>query len=211
MKKITLLFVLALSLGALWVSGGKRVLEEEVSRSALGRTAETAASVGAAPQASASPAETVDSVRAISSVPVRPSAYFPGARVLSSVTVEGRHRGEVLVIKTVETEMNEPYVRIEETYREAAGGAGRELVNQAAMVANQILVSRPQGVDEQTFVNVLFSAGAVDVKKRGAGYLATFPAAPEDPRALDSFIERVRESSGVALVIEPNYIRRLNR
>lgn len=139
--------------------------------------------------------------------PVVPNRYFPGAKEWSRME-RRENNGDLRVIKTVETHMKEPFVRVEEVYR---GGAVAEknLTGQAAMVANQLLIALPDGVEEERLLAALRIAGAIDVKRAGEDYLATFPARPEDPAALEEFRERVISSADFELVIEPNYIRKL--
>lgn len=132
--------------------------------------------------------------------------FFPRAKVISSITLPGKKVGEVLVIKTLETDLKQPFVRVEETY--IGEGPTRQMVDQAAMIANQILVRRPKDVLEADFVTILEKAGAIALKKMTSGYLVTFQARPEDPQALDSYMEKVR-TLAPATLIEPNYVRKI--
>jgi hypothetical protein len=136
-----------------------------------------------------------------------PPEYFPGAPVIATVTLEGKKTGETIVLKTVETDLKQPYVRIEETYR--GTGKDRHLIDQAAMVANQVLVRKPAEATEEDFLEVVRGAGATDLKKMSSSYLVTFPARPEDPQALDAFMERLRLASQGKIVMEPNYVRKI--
>ena len=47
------------------------------------------------------------------------------------------------------------------------------------------------------------------MKEISGAFLATFAAQPMDPRALDTFMSRVREVAGADVTVEPNYIRKL--
>jgi hypothetical protein len=136
-----------------------------------------------------------------------PKRFFPESPVVS-VLESSTANGEILVVKTVETKREQPFVRIEETYRIGAGGQ-RELVDQVAMVSNQLLVDRPEAISEKDFFSLLQTAGAQSMKKTGLAYLITFPAEPSNPKALESFREKVLAVSGGAIVVEPNYIRRI--
>lgn len=137
---------------------------------------------------------------------VAPSSYFPHAKIVSLVE-EKLSDGTVRVLKTVETTMKEPYVRIVEIYKGSRDEANR--VDQVAMVANQLLLQLPQGMTEQKFYEGLVSAGASHVKKVGEDFLATFSAQPENPRALDEFMARVKKAVGTEVVVEPNYVRKM--
>lgn len=132
--------------------------------------------------------------------------FFPRAKVISSITLPGKKAGQVLVIKTLETDLKQPFVRVEETY--VGEGSSRQMVDQAAMIANQILVKRPNELPEGEFVSILEKAGAIALKKMSSGYLVTFQARPEDPQALDSYMGKVRALSP-GIFIEPNYVRKI--
>lgn len=135
------------------------------------------------------------------------AAFFPEATVVATwagpVDEDGYHK----VVKTLETDLTHPFVRLVETY--AVEGELEVLQSQVAMVANQLLLQRPENVSEALFLTALQGAGAIDVKPVGAGYLATFEARPAEPNALDVFRDRVREAVGTETVVEPNYIRKL--
>lgn len=135
------------------------------------------------------------------------SAFFPEATVVatwaSPVDEDGYHK----VVKTLETDLTHPFVRLVETY--AVEGELEVLQSQVAMVANQLLLQRPENVSEAFFLSALQGAGAIEVRPVGAGYLATFEARPTEPNALDFFRDRVREAIGTEAVVEPNYIRKL--
>lgn len=135
-----------------------------------------------------------------------PRRYFPEAKVLSRVEIPSAN-GELRVLKTVETNMAEPYVVVEEVFQGAA--KLENLIEQSAMVANQLLVAPVEGVTEERLVGAIQRAGAVDVKKSGDNFLATFPALPDDPRAVETFRQRLIASADFELTIEPNYIRKL--
>jgi hypothetical protein len=113
----------------------------------------------------------------------------------------------VRVIKTVETSRKERYIRVEETYTGGAINAAG-LVRESAMVANQLLTQRPEAMAEESFVRILGETGAAEIKKIGDAFLVTFRAEPENPRALDGYIAKLKAALGSA-VVEPNYIRHL--
>lgn len=207
-----LLLLLALFVAALW-------LVPERKREDAGRTesdsvsATTAAPARPEPEAEAvTPAAAPDDGVADRqdeehpNLIVAPRRFFPEAKVVARVE-ERAAGGEFRVIKTVETGMSEPYVVVEELFR--GGESPENLVEQTAMVANQLLVAPPEGVGDERLLAALRKAGAVEIKKVGASYLATFPAFPDDPRALDKFKERLVASADFEPVIEPNYIRKI--
>jgi hypothetical protein len=105
--------------------------------------------------------------------------------------------------------MHEPYVRVERTFQRTATGKRRQLGGEIAMVANQLLLEKPDSVSKLGFEGMLRKAGAQGVSEIGEAYLATFAADPTDPRALDAFMKRVREVAGADLIVEPNYIRKM--
>ncbi|MGZ3686014.1 MAG: hypothetical protein ACXVCI_19320, partial [Bdellovibrionota bacterium] len=121
------------------------------------------------------------------------------------VDAQGRQR----VIETVETGMKEPYVRVERTFKQDSSGVQHQLGGEVAMVANQLLLEKPDGLDKAAFKQLLKQAGAQDVKEIGEAFLATFAAQPLDPHALDTFMSRVKEVAGADVTVEPNYIRKL--
>lgn len=136
------------------------------------------------------------------------SDYFPKATVISRAVDPVDAQGRQRVIETVETTMAEPYVRLERTFSREGGGPQRA-GSEVAMVANQLLLQKPDSLDKATFQNLLRQAGARQVKQIGDAFLATFAAQPQDPRALDEYVGRVRAVAGAGVMVEPNYIRRL--
>jgi len=137
---------------------------------------------------------------------ISPSSFFPDAKVISSVWVEGNKPDEKILIKTVETEMKYSFVRIEEVYK--GSGSEGSMIDQAAMIANQVLIQNP-GVSEEIFAAGLKAAGAIETKSLQSATLVTFEARPEDPQALESYIARLRQVLGKEIVIEPNYVRKI--
>jgi hypothetical protein len=160
--------------------------------------------------AEASAGEARDEVAAAPAAEASPvPAFFPKARVVARVLDAEDAHGRQRMLETVETSMKEPYVRVERTFQRDARGALHELRNGVAMVANQLLLQRPEATGVAEFERRLRRAGAVDVKELGEATLATFPARPQDPRALDAIMARVREVAGAGVTVEPNYLRRL--
>jgi len=131
--------------------------------------------------------------------------FIPQSKVLASVSDPPDAEGRQRVIESVETGMREPYVRVVKIL--VAGSA--QIESEVAMVANQLLLEKPADLTSGVFVELLKSAGAVNVKAVGEAYLATFTARPEDPRALDGFMARVHEVAGADINVEPNYIRKM--
>lgn len=136
--------------------------------------------------------------------------FFPKAKVIAKVADPVDSRGRQRVIETVETSMKEPYVRVERTFRRSEAGKRRQVGGEVAMVANQLLLEKPDSVDKEAFETMLHKAGALGVAEIGEeAYLATFAADPTDPRALDTFMSRVKEVAGADVIVEPNYIRKM--
>jgi hypothetical protein len=134
--------------------------------------------------------------------------FFPSVKVVAKVVDPAQADGRFKEFETVETSMKERYVRVERTL--IPDGAGKlRLVSEIAMVANQILLMRPEALDAAKFQEVLRQAGAIEVKPVGEAFLATFEARPQDPKALDSYIAKVREVAQTDISIEPNYIRKM--
>ena len=129
--------------------------------------------------------------------------YFPKARIISQVEAGGGREEEKHVIKIVETKMQQPYVRLEETY------SGKELVDQLAMVANELIVQKPEAMADTQFTDILARAGAVSVRRAGENFVAVFPADPDNPKSLDGFIRAIRAAAPTDFWIEPNFIRKL--
>lgn len=150
--------------------------------------------VGALPDAAALPA-------------VAPRSIFSHAKLISRVESEPDEAGRVKVIKTLETNMKQRFVRLEETYVEGKAVL-QNLVEQTAMVANQLLTQKPAAMAEERFVQLLGETGADEVRKVGDSFLVTYHAEPDNPLALDAYISRMK-SAVEGLVVEPNYIRRL--
>lgn len=163
----------------------------------------------------AEPAEGRDEISVRAAAPAPPSAetfleykgMFAEAPVISSVTEYGPEPGQETVSRVVETSMKLPFVKIREIYEERDGK--RILVDQRAMVANQLMLQRPAGVPEEDFFAALRSAGAKEIKPVADAVVVTFESRPHDPKALDDALSRVRAALGVDVVIEPNYIRKL--
>jgi hypothetical protein len=139
--------------------------------------------------------------KAITAPVVAPRLFFPEARVLASAQAEVDSRGNVHVIKTVENKQK--VILIDETYE------GGTLVDQIAMMANQVLAQKPDGLADERFMAILGEVGASDVKRAGESYLITFQAEPENPHALHTFMARLKMAMNGEIVVEPNYIRRL--
>jgi hypothetical protein len=226
MKKMLVLLLLVAGLAfafRAWKGGDQRdlaSLNEEAPAAAGERAKETAAAPVAAPAvasvASAAEAPTSqDQLESRASAPVRPSAekfveykgMFADAPVISSMMEYGPEPGQETATRIVETKMKQPYVKIREIYEERNGA--RVLVDQQAMVANQLMLQRPAGVEESVFFEALRSAGAKELKTVGDAVVATFESRPHDPKALDDYLARVRELVGAEVTVEPNYIRRL--
>lgn len=148
-----------------------------------------------------------DEVPQVAAAPVLPGAYFPQSKVISSIELEGKRKGETRRLKVVETSLKQPFVLIEETY--LGQGIDKQLIDQSAMVANQVLLRLPEDLSEKEFSDLLTEAGAVAVQPAGYSVLATFTARPEEPLALEAFIAKVKELSLVEVVIEPNYLRQI--
>ena len=112
----------------------------------------------------------------------------------------------VQLIKIVETETRFPLVRVEEIYK----GKGSQISQTAAMVANQLMLLKPESVTYAAFVEIIRDAGGVEVKKISESvYLVTFRFSPRDALALDNALAKIRESSGGQIISEKNYIRKL--
>jgi len=161
------------------------------------------------------PSAVADSLATRQAAPVRPSVekfveykgMFADAPVVSSMVEYGPEPGQETTTRIVETKMKHPFVKIREIYEEREGT--RVLVAQTAMVANQLMLQRPAGVNEQEFLSALRSAGAKELRPAGDAVVATFEARPHDPKALDDALAKVREALGAEVTIEYNYIRRL--
>ncbi|MGE3263429.1 MAG: hypothetical protein AB7K68_16750 [Bacteriovoracia bacterium] len=204
MKRKIILLAMALALGLVFwdmprerqlASGPKVEAQDQITSVAHGPKAEPVeAAVAEAEEHGALPA-------------IAPRLLFPAARVLSRLESAADSAGRVRVIKTVETAMRQKFVRVEEVYVEGKAESAN-LVEQNAMVANQLLAQKPAAMDEERFRRILEGTGASEIKKVGEGFLVTFQAEPENPLALDSFLSRVK-SAVAGLVVEPNYIRRL--
>jgi hypothetical protein len=135
--------------------------------------------------------------------------FFPKAKVVAQVADPVDAKGRERVIETVETGMREKYVRVERSFTRDAQGVLHKASADLAMVANQLLLEKPTGLTTAAFTLLLKQAGAIDVKPIGEAFLATFQAKPEDPRALDAYMSKVREVAGARVTVEPNYIRKL--
>ncbi len=209
MRKLLLALAVLLALGvALWPENEEKLAEKtetdavSVSASAPQRGPAITAEQQKRLEEQQQDSQTTESASNV----VMPRRYFPDAKIVSRVEVPGAN-GELRVLKTVETTMAEPFVVVEEVFQ---GTAKLEnMIEQSAMVANQLLVAPVEGVTEERLVGAIQRAGAVDVKKSGENFLATFPALPDDPRAVETFKQRLIASADFELVIEPNYIRKL--
>jgi len=159
---------------------------------------------------SQAPAEEArDEVPAVNAAPAASGGfvptYFPKAKIVARVADPADAQGRRRVIETVETNMKERFVRVERTFRADGKPASAEV----AMVANQLLLEKPAAVAVGDFVVALKKAGALEVKQIGEAFLATFSSKPEDPRALDAYLSRVKEVAGADVTVEPNYIRKM--
>ncbi len=136
--------------------------------------------------------------------------FFPRARLIARVSDPVDSSGRSRIIETVETSMKQPYVRVERTVVMGENGKA-EVKSEVAMVANQLLLQKPLSFEKEPFLDALQKAGADEVKEIAEStYLATFTARPNDPRALDDFVSRVREMAGAdSMTVEPNYIRKI--
>lgn len=155
----------------------------------------------------AAEAASVDSPE-VTAIQLPPSRFFPNAKVVARVREPAGANGVERVIDTVETKMHQPYVRVERILSPRKAG-GQRVTREVAMVANQLLLQKPESVSGADFARMLARAGASEVKPIGDTYLATFAAEPRDPRALDTYVSRVREVAGADVTVEPNYIRKL--
>jgi|GEM_PF-5213137 len=135
-------------------------------------------------------------------------AFFPESKVVASVR-DDRSDGNQRVIENVETSMRDKLVRVERVTEPMSDGSSR-VVQEVAMVANQLMLQKPAGMASYMFLDLLSQAGAVEVKELdGDAYLATFNAQPSNPRALETHVAKVQELAGVDISVEPNYIRKL--
>ncbi len=132
------------------------------------------------------------------------SVYFPNAPEMSrweKVTPEGKE-----VRRIVKTNLSQPYVEIRERI---VTREGQDIVvSQDAMVANQVLLPKPEGEWEVT-KQKLFSLGAKNVQEKGNSILVTFESNPKNPRALEEFLQLVKQAFPQIPAVEPNYIRKL--
>lgn len=136
-------------------------------------------------------------------------AFFPQSIVISSVRDPERDDGSQRVIENVETTMRDKLVRVERLVQPLADGGSR-VVEEVAMVANQLMLQKPVGMASYMFLDLLSQAGAVEVKELdGDAFLATFRAQPDNPRALEAHSAKVQELAGVDITMEPNYIRKI--
>ncbi len=136
-------------------------------------------------------------------------AFFPQSIVISSVSDPERDDGSQRVIENVETTMRDKLVRVERLVQPLADGGSR-VVEEVAMVANQLMLQKPVGMASYMFLDLLSQAGAVEVKELdGDAFLATFRAQPDNPRALEAHTAKVQELAGVDIAMEPNYIRKI--
>lgn len=135
-------------------------------------------------------------------------AFLPEMRVVASVSEPEGEDGRKRVIESLETSRREKFVRVERTMQAYSDGGSR-VVDEVAMVANQLRVKRPVGMATYMFLDLLGRAGATEVTELDEGaYLATFQARPEDPLALDAFSAKVQELADVEIPMEPNYLHR---
>ena len=132
---------------------------------------------------------------------------FDGANVVSSVTEPGPVEGQETTTKIVETNLKQPYVTLEEIYDTVDGK--KVMIDQRAMVSNQLMLQMPDGVTEEAFFAALRQAGAVELRAIDGAVIATFEARPNEPKALDGYLARVKEILGANVTVEPNYVRKL--
>ena len=77
-------------------------------------------------------------------------------------------------------------------------------------MANQLMLQRPEAQGKEEFLHSVRRAGAIEIKELADDiFLATFTAEPENPRALDAYVSRLREVAGAEISVEPNYIRKV--
>lgn len=132
------------------------------------------------------------------------SVYFPNAPEMSrweKVTSEGKE-----IRRIVKTNLSQPYVEIRERIVTLEGQD--IVVSQDAMVANQVLLPRPDG-DWEITKQKLFSLGAKNMQEKGSSILVTFESNPKNPRALEEFLQLVKQAFPQIPAVEPNYIRKL--
>lgn len=198
MRRLLPTLVLTFALG-IYLSGHNHSVDK-----APVEESEAAAVPAALPQGAADTAEEDALSADAQAIPV----FFPKANVVAKVAdpVDAGRRQRV--IETVETGMKEPYVRVERVFERRNGGA-RQVGGEIAMVANQVLLEKPEALDRATFERLLRSAGANKVEPVGDAFLATFTAQPADPRALDTIMNRVKEVAGAEVTVEPNYLRKV--
>lgn len=209
-RKIILVVTILAVAYVLWLPSVRQPAAEQTKEVSEVISTQAAAPVSAAEVAEVREEEPVAELTREAETPlpaVTPRLLWPNARVISRVEMEPDAQGRVKVIKTVETRMKQKYVRIEETYVNGRVESAN-LVQQNAMVANQILAQKPRAMGEERFVQILGESGAHEIKKIGDNFLVTFTAQPQNPQALDSFLTRVKAAVS-GLVVEPNYIRRL--
>lgn len=132
---------------------------------------------------------------------IAPRLFFPKAKVVSKEESPVDANGRTHVIKTLEE--RERLIRVEETYEAST------LVDQIAMVANQVLAAKPDSLADDQFLGILERAGAQDVRRAGESYLVTFRAEPLNPHALEDFMAKLKTAFNGEAIVEPNYIRRL--
>lgn len=226
MKKTTLvLFLIAVSLVVFTraLRKGEDTLIRAVDHSGDLSGKATADAATSAPEAT-TPAAAADGTRAIAgdvvesyasapmapvmpSMPAKSMLMFEGAPVISSVTEAGPAEGQEKTTKIVETNLKQPYVTLEEIYDTVDGK--KVLIDQRAMVANQLMLQMPDGVAEEAFFAALRQAGALELKALDGAVIATFESRPNEPKALDGYLSRVKEILGANVTVEPNYVRKL--
>jgi hypothetical protein len=228
MKKMLALLLVVVALGfafRAWKSVDQRDLAsvdkatdaaEKTAPSAQAKTGSSASSSSAGLAGERPTGEQgSDALATHAAAPARPSTerfteykgMFADAPVISSMVEYGPEPGQETAIRIVETKMKQPFVKIREIYEERNGT--RVLVDQQAMVANQLMLQRPAGVEETAFVEALRNAGAKELKTVGDTVVATFESRPHDPKALDDYLSKVRELVGAEVTVEYNYIRKL--
>lgn len=132
------------------------------------------------------------------------SVYFPNAPEISrweKIIPEGKE-----VRRIVKTNLAQSYVEIRE---KIVNREGQDIVvSQEAMVANQVLLPKPDG-DWEATKQKLYSLGAKNVQEKGTAILVTFESNPKNPRALEEFLQLVKDAFPQISAVEPNYIRKL--
>lgn len=132
---------------------------------------------------------------------------FPEGQVIAVFCEDDPKNDRYTLIKTMQTSMREPFVRVEEVY----SGDGTHLVEAAAMVANQVMVERPSDLSETEFVKALDAAGATALKKiQTDNFLVSFLMDTKEPKAIEAYLARLNKLLKTPVHSAPNYIRTVN-